>query len=39
MRLCRFGDNRLGLVQEDHVVDVTAVLDRLPIFSLPVTKA
>ena len=38
MRLCRFGDNRLGLVQEDHVVDVTAVLDRLPIFRYPLPK-
>jgi 2,4-didehydro-3-deoxy-L-rhamnonate hydrolase len=38
MRLCRFGDNRLGLVQENHVVDVTSVLDRLPIFRYPLPK-
>ena len=38
MRLCRFGDNRLGLVQDDRVVDVTAVLDRLPIFRYPLPK-
>ena len=38
MRLCRFGDNRLGLVQEGHVIDVTAVLDRLPIFRYPLPK-
>jgi 2,4-didehydro-3-deoxy-L-rhamnonate hydrolase len=38
MRLCRFDDNRLGLVQKDNVVDVTAVLDRLPIFRYPLPK-
>jgi 2,4-didehydro-3-deoxy-L-rhamnonate hydrolase len=38
MRLCLFEDNRVGLVQEDHVVDVTAVLDRLPIFRYPLPK-
>jgi 2-keto-4-pentenoate hydratase/2-oxohepta-3-ene-1,7-dioic acid hydratase in catechol pathway len=30
MRLCRFADNRLGLVEGDRVKDVTAALDVLP---------
>jgi 2-keto-4-pentenoate hydratase/2-oxohepta-3-ene-1,7-dioic acid hydratase in catechol pathway len=30
MRLCRFGDNRLGLVETDGVRDVSAALDVLP---------
>ena len=30
MRLCRFDDNRLGLVREDTVHDVSAALDLLP---------
>jgi 2-keto-4-pentenoate hydratase/2-oxohepta-3-ene-1,7-dioic acid hydratase in catechol pathway len=30
MRLCRFGDNRLGLVEGQSVRDVTAALDVLP---------
>jgi len=30
MRLCRFGANRLGLVESGHVRDVTAALDVLP---------
>ena len=30
MRLCRFGDNRLGLVDGRSVRDVTAALDVLP---------
>jgi 2,4-didehydro-3-deoxy-L-rhamnonate hydrolase len=38
MRLCRFGDSRLGVVQDDRVVDVTAVIDRLPIFRYPLPK-
>ena len=29
MKICRFNDDRLGLVQGDHVVDVTAALDAL----------
>jgi hypothetical protein len=37
MRLCRFGDNRLGLVRQERVIDVTPVLDRLPI-SISVAK-
>lgn len=30
MKLCRFGESRLGLVEGDHVRDVTAALDVLP---------
>ena len=35
MRLCRFNDNRLGLVVEDHVFDVSDVLDPLPQYRYP----
>jgi 2,4-didehydro-3-deoxy-L-rhamnonate hydrolase len=38
MRLCRFGDNGLGLVRQERVVDVTPVLDRLPNFRYPLPK-
>jgi 2,4-didehydro-3-deoxy-L-rhamnonate hydrolase len=30
MRICRFDDNRLGVVEADRVYDVTSALDRLP---------
>jgi 2-keto-4-pentenoate hydratase/2-oxohepta-3-ene-1,7-dioic acid hydratase in catechol pathway len=36
MRLARFGDNRLGLVEGDSVRDVTAALDVLPAVRYPV---
>ncbi|MGE0061621.1 MAG: fumarylacetoacetate hydrolase family protein [Xanthobacteraceae bacterium] len=35
MKLCRFGDNRLGLVTGDQVRDVTAALDVLPTARYP----
>ena len=35
MRLCRFGENRLGVVEDDHVRDVTAALDQLPAYRYP----
>jgi 2-keto-4-pentenoate hydratase/2-oxohepta-3-ene-1,7-dioic acid hydratase in catechol pathway len=35
MRLCRFGDGRLGLVENDQVRDVTAALDVLPGYRYP----
>ena len=35
MRICRFGDNRLGLVEGDRVKDVTAALDVLPAARYP----
>jgi 2-keto-4-pentenoate hydratase/2-oxohepta-3-ene-1,7-dioic acid hydratase in catechol pathway len=36
MRLCRYDDNRLGLVREDSVHDVTAALNLLPALRWPV---
>jgi 2-keto-4-pentenoate hydratase/2-oxohepta-3-ene-1,7-dioic acid hydratase in catechol pathway len=35
MRLCRYEKDRLGLVREDRVIDVTSVLDRLPNYRYP----
>ena len=35
MRLCRFGNNQLGLVDGDQVRDVTAALDELPAYRYP----
>lgn len=35
MQLCRFNDNRLGLVEGDRVKDVTAALDVLPTARYP----
>ena len=35
MKLCRFDDNRLGLVKRDHVLDVSAALDVLPSLRYP----
>ena len=35
MKICRFNDNRLGLVQGDQVLDVTAALDALPAYRYP----
>ena len=35
MRLCRFGDGRLGLVEGSNVRDVTAALDVLPALRYP----
>lgn len=38
MRLCRFNDDRIGIVRKDGVHDVTAILDKLPAtrYSFPV---
>jgi 2-keto-4-pentenoate hydratase/2-oxohepta-3-ene-1,7-dioic acid hydratase in catechol pathway len=36
MKLCRFDDNRIGVVRGRHVHDVTAVLDALPPLRWPV---
>jgi 2,4-didehydro-3-deoxy-L-rhamnonate hydrolase len=36
MRLCRFDDNRLGLIRGDNVHDVTRALDILPAVRWPV---
>ena len=35
MKICRFDDRRLGLVEGDEVVDVSAALDALPALSWP----
>ena len=35
MRLCRYDDNRLGVVRDDQVFDVTAALDKLPSLRWP----
>src|SRR3954468_23877243 len=35
MRICRFGNNRLGLVENGSVRDVTAALDELPAYRYP----
>jgi 2,4-diketo-3-deoxy-L-fuconate hydrolase len=35
MRLCRFAENRLGVVENDQVRDVTSALDELPAYRYP----
>ena len=36
MRLCRFDDNRIGIVQGDSIADVSAIVERLPPLRWPV---
>ena len=36
MKLCRFNDDRLGVVVGDHVHDVTPALDVIPVMRWPV---
>lgn len=38
MRLCRFGEGRLGLVEGTQVKDVTAALDALPAYRYPLPE-
>ena len=38
MRICRFGDNRLGLVEGTSVRDVTAALEELPAYRYPLPQ-
>jgi 2,4-didehydro-3-deoxy-L-rhamnonate hydrolase len=38
MKLCRFNTDRLGVVQEDTVLDVTSALDCLPKSSYPLPR-
>lgn len=38
MRICRFNDNRLGLVIGDEIADVTPVMDQLPAFRWPLPR-
>lgn len=35
MKLCRFDQDRLGVVLEDTVVDVTEALEKLPLARWP----
>ena len=35
MKICRFNDNRLGLIESDEIVDVTAALDAIPPMRYP----
>ena len=35
MKICRFDDNRIGVVEGDQVRDVTGVLDSLPQLKWP----
>jgi 2,4-didehydro-3-deoxy-L-rhamnonate hydrolase len=35
MKICRFNDNRVGLVEGDQVLDVTSALDALPAYKYP----
>jgi 2-keto-4-pentenoate hydratase/2-oxohepta-3-ene-1,7-dioic acid hydratase in catechol pathway len=36
MKLCRYNDNKIGVVRERHVHDVTGILDALPPLRYPV---
>lgn len=38
MKLCRYGDERLGVVLGDEVADVTAVLEQLPVARYPLPR-
>ena len=38
MKICRYDDNRIGLVQDDGIRDVTSVLSELGTFSYPLPK-
>jgi len=38
MKICRYDDNRIGLVQDDGIHDVTAVLAELGTFGYPLPK-
>ena len=35
MKICRFNDNRLGLVEGDEIIDVTPALDLIPAMRYP----
>jgi 2-keto-4-pentenoate hydratase/2-oxohepta-3-ene-1,7-dioic acid hydratase in catechol pathway len=39
MRICRFGESRLGIVEGAHISDVTAALDVLPAYRYPLPSA
>lgn len=38
MKVCRYGDQRLGVVVGDEIADVTGVLDALPSFRYPLPR-
>jgi 2,4-didehydro-3-deoxy-L-rhamnonate hydrolase len=38
MRLCRFNDDQLGVVVEDHVFNVSDILDTLPQYRYPLPR-
>jgi 2,4-diketo-3-deoxy-L-fuconate hydrolase len=38
MRICRFDDDRVGLVQDEQVLDVTSALDALPSHRYPLPR-
>tara|TARA_B100000700_G_scaffold284660_1_gene338061 strand:- start:976 stop:1842 length:867 start_codon:yes stop_codon:yes gene_type:complete len=38
MKICRYNDDRLGIVDGDEVVDVTAALDVIPAYRWPVPE-
>ena len=38
MRLCRFNDGRLGLVEDDQIADVSAALEAIPLAPWPAPK-
>lgn len=38
MKLCRYNDNRLGLVEGDHIIDVTGALAALPAHKYPAPR-
>ena len=38
MKICRFDDDRLGLVKDDEILDVTAALEVLPAVRWPVPQ-
>ena len=38
MRICRFNDDRLGIAEDDHIIDVTSVLDGLPSHRYPLPR-
>src|SRR5262245_52486408 len=38
MKLCRFNEGRLGVVNGEHVYDVTAALDVLPAYRYPLPE-
>jgi 2-keto-4-pentenoate hydratase/2-oxohepta-3-ene-1,7-dioic acid hydratase in catechol pathway len=38
LRICRFNDGRVGVVDAESVIDVTSIIERLPKFSWPLPR-